>query len=221
MKKGKLIVFEGIDGCGKSTILQEVKEALRSLGFPVVSTREPGGTNCPVAEEIRKILLYSPEPLYPETEMLLFAASRAQHTQKFILPKLQEGYIVLSDRYLWSSLAYQGVGRKLGIELVRIINTPAVKEVSPDIIFLFDVPASVAWKRTKKRIKKQKYDRFEKEGIRFQETLRGAYLELAHKNPKAVVVDATLPAGEVAKIVFKKILQLLPKTAEREYYQRR
>jgi len=212
--KGLFIVFEGIDGCGKSTVMQAVKESLQLRGYPIKSTREPGGTDCPAAEKIRDILLHSSVPLCPEAEASLFAASRAQHVRNFIIPTLQKGCIVHSDRFLWSSLVYQGVGRNLGIQLVEMINAPAVQDLSPDIIFLFDLPVSVSWKR----IRKQKHDRFEKEGIKFQEKLRKAYLGLAQMNLKAVVVDAALPEKEVAETVFNEIIRRIPGV---EYFKRR
>ncbi len=205
-KQGVFIALEGTDGCGKTTSGQLVVDMLKMIGFPVLTTHEPGGTNCPAAEKIRNLLLHSSVPLCPEAEASLFAASRAQHIRNFIIPKLQEGYIVVTDRFLWSSLIYQGIGRNLGISSVEMINAPAVQNLSPDIIFLFDLPISVAWKR----IRKQKHDRFEHEGVEFQKKLRTAYLELAKIDHNAIVVDATRSPDEVAKTVFEEIIRRIP-----------
>ena len=213
-RKGIFIVFEGIDGCGKSTILPLVTEQLKLVGFPVLITREPGGTNCPAAEEMRNILLKSSVSLCAEAEMYLFAASRAQHIRNFIIPHLQAGEIVISDRFLWSSLAYQGVGINLGKELVAMINAPAVQGLSPNITFLLDISPKKAWER----IKDKRHDRFEKEGIKFLRKIRKAYLQLAKANPNnTVIINAALPPDKVAQAIFKEIVIRIPSP---EYFKR-
>lgn len=216
-KEGIFIVFEGIDKCGKSSVLANVVKQLTKQGFPVVTTREPGGNKCPLAESIRKTLLDPNIKMYRETEMYLFAASRTQHIRNFIIPNLERNKIVISDRFLWSSLVYQGKGRNIGRELVSMINTPAVDDLSPDIIILFDIPATIAWKRSQKQIdiqsKKQKLDRFEREGIKFQESLRQEYLKLARANHQAIIIDAQPSVEEVTKDVLNKILARIPAAA--------
>jgi len=208
-KKGVFIVFEGIDGCGKSTAASLVRIKLEEQGFPVVTTREPGGTNCPTAEKIREILLHSSSPLNPETEMLLFAASRSQHREHFILPMLKEGWIVISDRFLWSSLIYQGVGRNLGMNLVGMINAPAVKDLSPDIIIFFDLPVETAWERIKEDRKKQ-LDRFERGGIPFLRKLNRAYRKLAENDQRVIRIDAQLSKEKLAEAIFREIIKRIP-----------
>ena len=219
VRKGVFIVVEGMDGSGKSAALKWVVKKLQIHRFPVITTREPGGTNCLLAEDIRKILLHYPVPITPKAEMYLFAASRAQHVDKFLTPQLNKRQIVISDRFVWSSLIYQGIVRQLGKELVAMINAPAVNDTHPDLIFLFDLPAEIAWNRiqknrlnnpnqSQKAIKEP--DRFEQEGIQLLKKTRKEYLKLAENNHQAVIVDATQPLETVVDEVFEEILRQVP-----------
>ena len=217
-REGVFLVFEGMDGSGKSVVLKEVVKKLQIHRFPVTDTREPGGRNCLLAEQIRKTLLHSPVPITPKAEMYLFAASRAQHVDNFLTPQLNKRQIVISDRFVWSSLIYQGIGRNLGKELVAMINAPAVNDTHPDLTFLFDLPAETAWKRIKQNRlnnhnqyqKPIEPDRFEQEGIQLLQKIRKGYLKLAEENHQAVIVDATQPLETVINEVFEEILRQVP-----------
>ena len=122
MRTGIFIAFEGGENCGKSTVSKFLVEKLNEMNFPTIWTREPGGTKCPVSEKIRKIIIDPKNKICDKTEALLFAASRAQHINKLILPCLKEGTNIVSDRFVLSSYVYQGIGRELGIPIVKIIN---------------------------------------------------------------------------------------------------
>lgn len=176
--KGLFISFEGPDGSGKTTQIGYLKNYLEEIGHKVVVTREPGGTV--ISEKIRKMIL---DPAYSEmddrTEVLLYAASRAQHVAEFILPHLEQGYTVLCDRFVDSSIVYQGYGRALG-EQVREINEFAIKGCMPDITFLFKIDPA----KGKKRI--TDHDRLEMEGLEYHNTVYDAYLALEKIYPKRI-----------------------------------
>jgi len=175
MKKGVFITIEGIDGCGKTTQTQLLGDYLTKKGFSIVKTREPGGTS--LAENLRNILLNPESVIYPLTELFLYAASRAQHTQELILPSLNEGKVVICERYIDASLAYQGYARDLDIELIKELNNIATGGLRPDITFLFDLPVEEAI-----RFKKNNnflFDRLEREEITFHEKVRKGYLKIA------------------------------------------
>lgn len=193
--KGKFIVFEGIDGSGKTTQINLLGENLRSRGFPVLDTREPGGTR--VGESIREILL---DPAYgeldPRAEALLYAAARAQHVAQVILPALHEGRIVLCDRFLDSSLAYQGFGRGVEIKLLERINEPATNGLVPDLTVILD--AGIENGRDRISQSGRGADRIEREARAFHRKVRRGYLELAaHAPHRYRVINADRPAGQV------------------------
>ncbi|MBI3961188.1 MAG: dTMP kinase [Deinococcus sp.] len=193
---GYFVSFEGPDGGGKSTQAAKLARFLRREGHLVYLVREPGYTR--VGEAIRRIVL---SPVYPEleplTEFLLFAASRAQLTSKVIRPALSEGSIVVADRYADSSVVYQGVGRGLGVDLVRKVNCIATGGLVPDLTILLDVPAVLGLQRVQHR---RPQDRLEQ--LELHETVRQAYLDLAHAEPERfVLVDASPSLEEVAKTV--------------------
>jgi dTMP kinase len=176
MMPGLFITFEGLDGCGKSTCLRDASEWLKSEGYGVVATREPGGV--PVSEYVRDLLLTHPagEGMTPLCEALLFAAARAQHVDSVIAPALERGEIVLCDRFVDSSVAYQGYGRGLGPDLVWSINQIAIRGWLPDLTLLFDVDVSTAAGRMSGR---GQPDRIEKEPDAFACKVREGYCELA------------------------------------------
>ncbi|AEH50932.1 dTMP kinase [Pseudothermotoga thermarum] len=174
------ISFEGIDGSGKGTQIKLFAEYLQKKGIDFVIVREPGGTE--VGELIRSLLLNSDLKIYPRTELLLFLASRAQIVDEVILPALRAGKTVISDRFIDSSVAYQGVGRGIGFELVEELNRFATSDVKPDLTFYLDITPETSLKR--KMIK----DRMEKNGIEFLNKVREAYLMIAQKEPNRVVV---------------------------------
>jgi dTMP kinase len=196
--------FEGSEGSGKSTQIDLLAARLKTAGHAVVVTREPGGT--PLGEEIRHLLKHSPNgaAMVPETELLLFAASRAQLVREVITPALLEGKIILCDRFLDSTTVYQGVARKLSADPVAMINRFAVGEVLPNLTVVLDLPAEVGLARARSRTT-DKPDRMEQEALDFYQRVREGYLALAKSSPdRFLVVDATLPAAQIADIIWKE-----------------
>ncbi|MDU4731343.1 dTMP kinase [Finegoldia magna] len=187
------ITFEGPDGSGKSTIIQKVYDHLIENNYDVIKTREPGGS--PIAEKIRNLILDTENiKMGYRTEALLYAASRAQHVEETILPALNENKIVLCDRFLISSLAYQGVGRGLGIENVRNINDFAINGVFPDFILFFDVDPITTLKR---KSSLDTADRLEKEGNNFHERVYNGYKEILNSEKNIEIIDATQSVEDV------------------------
>ncbi len=183
------VVLEGPDASGKSTQLRLLAEALTGRGIQVVATREPGGT--PLGEQLRELLLSPDSPMGPLTELLLMMGDRHEHVEKVIRPALGSGKWVLCSRYTLSSLAYQGWGRGLDLDLIRRLNHLATGGLEPDHVFLLDLPPQVAYERTRER------DRFEGEGLAFFTQVRVGYLELVRSVPRAHVIDGTLPPERV------------------------
>lgn len=204
MKKGLFISIEGLDGAGKSTQMAFIKDFFEKRGLEVLLTREPGGTI--IGEKIRSIIL---DKAYQEmadtTEALLYAASRAQHVQEVILPALQEGKVVLSDRFVDSSIAYQGGGRGLGQEAVKAINDFATQGLQPDLTIFFDIPPETSLKR----IDVEKIDRLEQEKLDFHSQVYKTYLELAKKDPSRMkVVKADREIEAIRQDIEKLLTQL-------------
>ncbi len=214
--KGKFIVFEGIDGSGKTTQLNLLAEDLRRRGFTVLDTREPGGTR--VGESIREILL---NPAYsemvPRAEALLYAAARAQHVAQVILPALNKGEIVLCDRFLDSSLAYQGCGRGIGVNLLKRINEPATDGLVPDLTIILDSGLENGMDRISQS--GRDVDRIEREARTFHHKVRSGYLELAALEPcRYRVINANGPVGQVyadVLIAVEGILNAFPEKDSR------
>lgn len=187
------ITFEGPDGSGKSTIIQKVYDYLIENNYDVIKTREPGGS--PIAEKIRNLILDTENTeMGYRTEALLYAASRAQHVEETILPALNENKIVLCDRFLISSLAYQGIGRNLGIENVRKINEFAINGVFPDFVLFFDVDPITTLKR---KSSLDTADRLEKEGNNFHERVYNGYKEILNSEKNIEIIDATQSVEDV------------------------
>lgn len=181
--RGILITFEGIEGCGKTTQAQLLYEYLKSRGIPCLLVYEPGGTK--IGEKIRKILLDETNvEMAPKTELFLYLAARVQLIKEVILPALQEGKIVICDRFSDSTLAYQGGGRNLGLEKVNQINKYATDKLKPDFTILIDIPISLS----QKRMEKEKRDRLEKENEEFHKRVRDTYLFLAKRRPKRIKI---------------------------------
>ncbi len=191
--KGKLITFEGTDGCGKTTQIKNLTDFLKKRGWEVVNTREPGG--CKISERIREIILsVTSDGMSPECEALLYAASRAQHIQDVILPSLNEGKIVLCDRFLDSSLAYQGSGRQLGEDFIRLINR-AAGCCEPDRTLYFKIDRAKARARMAQGAP---LDRLEREREDFFERIDASYDRIAGENPDRIVtIDAQRGVDEV------------------------
>jgi len=184
---GVLISFEGSEGSGKSTQIAHLAERLTEIGYDVVTVREPGGTE--IGEQIRNIIVHNSkgEEMCPETELLLFAAARAQLVRESIVPALLRGAIVLSDRFLDSSTVYQGIGRNLALGPVNHINHFAVGNVMPNLTIVLDVPTKVSLQRIHQRASDLP-DRMERENIDFYTKVREGYLILAKGMPERLVV---------------------------------
>lgn len=192
--KGIFITLEGPDGSGKSTIMNLLKDYFHEKNIDIISTREPGGTE--IGEEIRQIILDNKHKnMLAETEALLYAASRGQHVHEKILPALELGKIVLCERFILSSLAYQGVGRGLGIEEVKMINDFAIKGIRPDLTLFFHVDPVVTLNR-KTNVKGG--DRLEQEGYEFHREVYQGYMKLLKMYPENTqIIDATQSIKEV------------------------
>jgi len=209
-KKGMLISFEGSEGSGKTTQVSRMATFCEDSGYDVIVTREPGGTE--IGEEIRHLLMHasSGSKMHPETELLLFASSRAQLVREVILPALQDGKIILCDRFLDSTTVYQGVGRQIAREPVHIINTFAVGNLIPDITIVVDVPAEIGLERIKHRVTDMP-DRMEQENIEFYRKVREGYLMLAQAMPERfIVTDGTKPRSVIANELWDKFKEFLP-----------
>ena len=198
---GKFIVFEGIDGSGKTTQAKKLYEYLKEKGLKTVLTKEPGGTD--IGKEIRKILLNKAYNIPPIAELLLYEADRNIHISTFVKPKLHNGYVVISDRYIYSTLAYQSFGRDIDRNLVDYLNSLATEDLKPDIVFLLDIPVEEGLNRIGKIRDK---DRIEKEDINFHLKLREGFLKLADENRDIFcIIDGT----ENINSIFDKILNIL------------
>ena len=202
-RRGRLIAFEGVEGAGKSTQLELLRQTLEKAGHRVVSTREPGGTTA--GEQIRSILLDRGSTLDPRAEALLFAAARAQLVEQVIRPALERGETVLCDRYLHSSLAYQGVARGLGLEPVAAVNAFATGGLLPDLVVLLAVDPVEGLDRVR-----GERDRIEDQDLEFHQRVERGFMELAAADPERfVVVDAARPAEQVAAEVRAAVLAIM------------
>ena len=203
---GLFISFEGIDGVGKSTQADLLESWLTAQNKAVVRTLEPGGTD--VGVEIRKILLHHKGDLAPRAEAALFAADRAHHVASKIRPALEQGKIVITDRYFDSSVAYQGAGRDLSRTEVRDLSLWAVGGLLPDLTVLLDLPAEQA--RARRNTSGTEPDRLEKEKTDFFETVRSAYLDLAIAEPERfLVVDASVTVEQMQEIIRERVAGLI------------
>ncbi len=212
MDRGIFITFEGSDGCGKSTQIERLRAHLATgdTPRPVTFLREPGGT--PLGEEIRRLLRRSAPDwsVSPESELLLFAASRAQLVRETILPALAGGGVVVCDRFLDSTTVYQGVARRLDPAVVETINQFAASERRPDVTFLLDQSPEIGLLRAYQRAGPLLLppDRMEQEPAAFYEAVRAGYLRLAARHPERfVVLDAGLPADEIARLVWTHLTE--------------
>ncbi|HEY4226495.1 MAG TPA: dTMP kinase [Pseudolysinimonas sp.] len=202
MSDGLFLTFEGGDGSGKSTQAALLEEWLIGQGRTVVRTREPGGTE--VGDEIREIVLHRRGHIAPRAEALLYAADRAHHVSTLVRPALERGDIVLQDRYLDSSVAYQGVGRELQAGEIRELSLWAAEGLLPDITVLLDLDVSIG--RSRLDESRTRYDRLEAEAADFHSRVRDAYLALAAAEPERfLVLDATLPVEELATRIRSRV----------------
>jgi dTMP kinase len=206
-RRGKFITFEGGEGCGKSTLIDRAVAQLRAARHSVLVVREPGGTN--VGEQIRHVLQYSKQSaaMVPETELLLFCASRAQLVRELIQPALAEGQIVIADRFFDSTTVYQGVGRKIPVESVAFINRFAVGDCLPDLTLVIDLDPRIGLERARGR---ELFDRMENLSLEFYERVRQGYLELAQRESQRVkIVDGSRPIAAVWNQVWEHINRVL------------
>ena len=205
---GAFITFEGIDGCGKSTQLRLLASELRVRGVPVVATREPGGT--PLGQKLRAALLDVQEQVDPLTELLVFAADRAQHVRKHLLSALAQNQVVLSDRYADATVAYQGAGRGFDPKLIEEIVDLATGGLQPDLTLLFDLSVPESAVRTRKRVQNKRTDRLDKEDAEFHTRVRNAYLEIAKREPERFrVIDARGSVNETHQVVLNIVMPFL------------
>ncbi|KKE77567.1 dTMP kinase [Oceanobacillus caeni] len=207
---GYFITFEGVEGAGKTTILQDIHGKLESLGYDVVSTREPGGIE--IAEQIRHVILNTNNTKMEErTEALLYAAARRQHLVEKVIPALEQGKVILCDRFIDSSLAYQGYARGLGMDEVFAINQFAIKDQMPNLTILFDLEPKKGLSRIASN-KDRERNRLDLETISFHEKVYKGYQILLDKFPNRIQsVNADQPLEQVGKEVLNKILLYIKK----------
>ena len=209
--RGIFITIEGPDGSGKTTAWQQVVPRLQQeMNRKVVATREPGGS--PIAEKIRSLILDpSHTDMDSRTEALLYAASRRQHLIEKVLPVLESGDVIFCDRFVDSSIAYQGYARGIGEEGIREINQFATEGIEPDVTLYIDVPAEVGIQRIHANLDEREYNRLDQEKLAFHEKVRAGYLQLAKANPeRIVVVDGTMNREEVAEACYHIIKNRYP-----------
>lgn len=205
--KGLFIVMEGPDGSGKTTQINLLKEYLEEAGYECLITREPGGTV--IGEEVRQLIL-NPEhkEMSPVTEMLLYAASRAQLVHEVIGPALEEGKIVISDRFVDSSIVYQGIARKLGISTVSAVNAPGIGIYRPDGIFFIDLSEAEGLRRRKEQ---KNLDRMEQEGIDFHHMVSEGYRKVLSGRPEVMKIDGGRSIDTIQKKIRNHVDELLKK----------
>ena len=208
-KRGAFITFEGGEGAGKTTVLNRLAEKLQEEGYQVVTTREPGGIK--IAEEIRNVILdIEHTEMDGRTEALLYAAARRQHLVEKVLPALAKGQIVLCDRFIDSSLAYQGFARGLGVEEVMAINDFAIDGHFPDLTLLFDIEPELGLKRIKAD-QDREVNRLDQETLAFHQLVREGYLQLAEKETRIQMIDASKSVDEVFHVVWSFLHAYLTK----------
>src|SRR5213079_121632 len=208
MPRLPFITFEGSEGCGKSTQVQRLATRLKKLQIPFLITREPGGT--PIGETIRELLQFAPHnsAMVPETELLLFEASRSQLVRETIKPALERGVCVIADRFFDSTTVYQGAARRLDREMVERLNAFAVGDCVPNITFVLDVDAATAESRMQKP---RKADRMEQQPAEFYERVREAYRELAAREVKRIMsIDGSCDANQIENEIWRMLASRFP-----------
>ena len=203
---GLFVTFEGGDASGKTTQIGLLADWLKAQGRTVLVTREPGGSD--LGNELRDIVLHRRGFIAPRAEALIYAADRAHHVHEVVRPALERGEVVLQDRYLDSSVAYQGAGRVLDPSEVREVSLWATEGLMPDVTVLLDVPADIGLAR--QASEERAYDRLEAEALEFHERVRDSYLAIAQENPdRVVVIDGTAAIDEVHRAVLQRVSQAL------------
>ena len=219
MPRLPFITFEGSEGCGKSTQVQRLAARLQRSGVPYLVTREPGGT--PIGETIRELLQFAPHnsAMTPETELLLFEASRSQLVRETIKPALERGLCVIADRFFDSTSVYQGAARKLDREMVERLNAFVVGDCAPDITFVLAVDAATAASRMQKP---RKADRMEQQPAEFYERVREAYRQLAKREPNRVVlIDGSRDANQIENEIWEMLGSRFPVLSKRSNIEHR
>lgn len=200
-EKGKLITFEGPDGSGKTTQIELLEKYLVKNGYDIIKTREPGGTH--ISEKIRNIILDNKNSeMCSMCEALLYAASRAQLVEEIIKPAISDGKIVICDRFVHSSLVYQGIGRNLGVERIRSINDAALNGLAPDLVIMLNISYEEGLRRKKKQ---RSLDRLEMSGDDFHKKVFEGYVQIAENSDKIKIVDAS----ESIETIHKNIVNLI------------
>ncbi len=198
---GAFIAFEGIDGCGKTSQIDFLRDRLHSLGKRVLVVREPGGT--PLGEEIRHVVLHMDLEIGSRSELLLYTASRAQLTEEIILPALKDGVCVIADRFADSSVAYQGYGRQLPVDKVMRINEFAIQQRYPDLSILLDISVE----ESISRLNHKELDRLESEDLQFRKRVRQGYLELSARfSERYAVMDGMRDRYELHEDIYNLLL---------------
>ena len=212
MSRGAFITFEGSEGCGKSTQVKRLASRLEQAGVRVLITREPGGTA--IGEKIRDLLQFAPESfaMTPETELLLFEASRSQLVRETIRPALEQGTVVISDRFFDSTTVYQGVARKLEPDIVATLNDFAVGPDRPDLTIILDVDVATARARMLRRVRPVVVvDRMEQEPLEFYERVCDAYRDLAKREPdRFLLIDGAQSPDEIEEQIWDSLTARLP-----------
>ena len=212
MPRLPFITFEGSEGCGKSTQVQRLAARLQRSGVPYLVTREPGGT--PIGETIRELLQFAPHnsTMTPETELLLFEASRSQLVREIINPALDRGVCVIADRFFDSTTVYQGAARKLDRKMVERLNVFAVGDCVPDVTFVLDVDAVTAESRMQQP---RRVDRMEQQPAEFYERVRAAYRELSKRESnRAVLIDGSRNPDEIEDEIWRMLCSRFPVLAK-------
>ncbi len=208
--KGLFITFEGGEGCGKTTVIHNLEAKLKEMGIDVLVTREPGGSV--IAEEIRNIILDKKNTeMDSRTEALLYAASRRQHLKEIVIPALEQGKIVISDRYLDSSLAYQGYARGIGMDAVYAINEYAIDDTMPEITFFLDLKPELGLERIALH-RSDEVNRLDLENISFHHKVYDAYKILLEKYPERIIrIDASKTVEEETREILDILLKKIQK----------
>ncbi len=214
-KRGLFITFEGSEGCGKSTQIKRLASRLNRLGYRVRSAREPGSTR--VGERIRHLLKFSKSNggMLPETELMLFSASRAQLVRETILPALTRNEIILCDRFADSTTVYQGAARKLDLRFIEKLNSFVTSKRKPDLTLILDVDADLGLKRAKQKTRTT--DRMETQHRSFYKAVRHGFLQLAKREPRRVkVIDASLSLKETSEAIWARVHPLISRFPQRK-----
>jgi len=208
MEKGIFITFEGPEGAGKTTIIEMLLEKLESEGYPMMKTREPGGIE--IAEQIRSVILNKNNTAMDgRTEALLYAAARRQHLVEKVLPAIEQGFIVLCDRFIDSSLAYQGFARGIGMDDVYSINTFAIENRMPDATLYFDIDPEIGLKRINEH-KGREVNRLDLENLEFHRKVREGYQLLSRKYSNRIIeIDASQPLQKVYEIAESNVRAII------------